>query len=85
MDTWVQSEPQFFPSAKADFAAKADGWLIANARLNGMVLVTHEVLAPDARKSVPMPNVCAQFGVAYVNTFEMLRDLGTRFTWEPPS
>ncbi len=58
MVTWVQSEPQFFPSAKADFAAKADGWLIAKARLHGMVLVTHEVLAPQRGES---PSPCPTY------------------------
>ena len=35
--------------------------------------------APDAKKKVPIPNVCIEFGVHYVNTFEMLRDLGEKF------
>jgi len=85
MVSWVQSQPQFYPEAKAEFAAGTDGWLIAHAKANGLVVVTHEVLAPDAHKRVPIPNVCQAFGVNYVDTFRMLIELGTRFTWAPPT
>jgi len=78
-----QEQAQFNPEAKAEFADGTDGWLIAHAKVNGLVVVTHEVLAPDARRKVPIPNVCRAFGVAYCDTFEMLRDLETRFTWAP--
>jgi hypothetical protein len=78
---WVQSQNQFFPEAKAEFAGSADGWLIAYAKAKNLVLVTHEVLARDARKNVPIPNVCEAFGVPYVDTFEMLRDLEAKFYW----
>ncbi|MEZ6007399.1 MAG: DUF4411 family protein [Planctomycetota bacterium] len=75
---WVNAQPQFTSAAKAEFAMAtvADGWLIAAAKLHGMTLVTHEVPRPEARKRVPIPNVCAAFGVPYANTFQMLRDLG---------
>ncbi len=79
--SWVQNHNQFFPEAKAEFAASADGWLIAYAKVNSIVLVTHEVLAPDARRKVPMPNVCEAFSVAYIDTFDMLRELEASFSW----
>ena len=81
MLTWVQGQAQFSPEAKAEFAAKADGWLIAHAKARNLVLVTQEVFARDARRKVPMPNVCEAFDVAYVDTFTMLRDLETQFDW----
>ena len=28
---------------------------------------------------VPIPNVCLEFDIPYVNTFEMLNDLNVRF------
>lgn len=80
---WVQGQAQFLPEAKAEFAAKADGWLIAYAKAKDLVLVTHEVLARDSRRRVPMPNVCEAFGVSYVDTFDMLRELETQFSWQP--
>ncbi len=79
MVSWVSSSTQFLPEAKAEFASVADGWLIAHARAEEYVLVTHEICAKDARKKVPIPNVCKEFGVRYCNTFEMLRILKAKF------
>jgi hypothetical protein len=79
MVAWVQSQSRFLPAAKADFAAKADGWLIAYAKTHGLHLVTLEQPNPETRKKVPMPNVCDAFGVKYVNTFDALRALRTKF------
>lgn len=81
--SWVQNNLQFRRAAKRQFAAGADGWLIAYAYVHGAVVVTQEVLAPDARKRVPIPNVCQQFSVPYLNTFEMLRQLGVQFDLRP--
>jgi hypothetical protein len=78
--TWVQAQSQFSDAAKADFAKGADGWLVAYAMAKGRVIVTHEVAAPDAKRRVPIPNVCEAFRVRPVNTFVMLRELGARFT-----
>lgn len=76
---WVQSQGQFSDAAKAEFASKADGWLVAYARANGCVVVTQEVANPDVKRKVPIPNLCAAFGVRWVDTFAMMRDLGIRF------
>lgn len=78
--SWVQEQNQFIDAAKADFAAVADGWLVAYAKAKDYTLVTHELPAADARKKVPIPNVCEAFGVSYIDTFEMLRELGVRFS-----
>jgi hypothetical protein len=77
---WVHNQAQFMDAAKAEFAGEPDGWLIAYAMAKGRIVVTHEVLAPDARKRVPIPNVCKPFGVRSIDTFTMLRELGARFT-----
>ncbi|MEO8495969.1 MAG: DUF4411 family protein [Planctomycetota bacterium] len=79
MMNWVYSEVQFTDAAKTEFASVADGWVIAYAVVNGLIVVTHEEYAPDAKRKVPIPNVCIEFDVEYVNTFEMLRDLRERF------
>lgn len=78
--TWVDAG-QFRGAATARFAEGADGWLIAYAQVERLVLVTHEVFAAGAKKTVPIPNVCQQFGVEHRDTFEMLRDLEVRFDW----
>ena len=77
---WVNAQPQFSHAAKADFARGADGWLVALARAKRRVVVTHEVLNLDVRRKIPIPNVCQAFDVPYVNTFEMMRRLGVRWT-----
>lgn len=78
--SWVQAQDQFFDAAKADFAAVADGWLVAYAKAKQYIVVTHELPATDARKKVPIPNVCDALGVSYIDTFAMLRELGVRFS-----
>lgn len=62
---WVQGEAQFQDAAKAEFARGADGWLVAYAITKGCTVVTHEVLAPDVRNKVPIPNVCQALGVRF--------------------
>ncbi len=79
---WVQENPQFTPTARVDFARGADGWLAAYCMTNDTVVVTNEVSAPDAKRRVPLPNLCDQFGIRRTNTFDMLRDLGARFDWQ---
>ncbi len=78
---WVQDNPQFTDAARVEFASGADGWLAAYAMANDAVVVTNEVSAPEARRKVPLPDLCGQFGIRCVNTFEMLRDLGVKFEW----
>ena len=85
MVAWVQAEPQFSPEAKAQFAREPDGWLVAYAKAKGHVLVTHEVLARDAKKNVPIPNVCQAFNVPFMDSFEMLKTLTVLFTWRVPT
>lgn len=75
---WVQAQDQFLDAAKALFAAGADGWLIAHAKVKGGVVVTHEAFSAEVKKKVPIPNVCKAFGVEFIDTFEMLRRLGVK-------
>jgi len=75
---WVTAQGQFTDAAKEQFARGADGWLVAYAKAMGYVVVTQEQISADVRRRVPIPNVCTAFGVRYVDTFEMLRELGSR-------
>lgn len=77
---WVYAQDQFSDAAKADFADGVDGWLIAYAKSQGSIVVTHEVLDPSIKRKVPIPNVCEALEVNYVDTFKMLRELGVRFS-----
>ena len=82
---WVQGNKQFRTDAKKEFARGADGWAAAYAKAHDAVLVTHEAFHPDAKKRVPLPNVCIQFRISYKNTFEMLRELEAVFDWARPA
>ena len=81
---WVQTNRQCQPQAKEKFARAADGWVATYAKVNNSVVVTQEVFSANVKKTVPLPNVCQQFGVKYCDTFEMLNVLDVRFDWEPP-
>ncbi len=61
------------------FLDGADPWIIAQAKVEGAVVVTHEKLVNDVSTKVKIPNICIQFGVKYVDTYKMLRALGARF------
>ena len=78
MMNWVQAAG-FNQAAKQDFASDADGWLIACAKARGFTLVTEEQYVSNAIKRVPMPNVCQEFGVPHITTFEMLRGIAATF------
>ena len=80
---WVYGNQQFFDAAKDEFSRGADGWLAAYAKAYGGVVVTLEVPQPVVKRRVPLPNVCNQFDIAYIDTFQMLRDLEVRFDWRP--
>lgn len=82
--SWVYANNQFSPQAKNEFSRGADGWLVAYARARNRILVTLEAYQQDVRRRVPIPNVCDQFGLPRMNTFEMLRELHVRFDWHPP-
>lgn len=65
-----------------DFLQGADPWLIAKAKEMGAVVVTQESLAPAGTKKIKIPNVCQEFGVEYINTFQLLQSLRARFVLE---
>lgn len=69
----------YTPGNRDNFLAKADPWIIAKARTMGAIVVTHESLGAPNTKKVKVPNICQQYEVAYINTFELLRELQARF------
>lgn len=76
---WANNSSQFTDAAKDEFARNADAWLIAYAKAKGYTLVTHEVYNPQSKKRILIPVVCEAFGIDYVNTFEMLKELQVKF------
>lgn len=84
MVAWVLAQTQFSLAAKAEYATVADGWLAAHAKMRGKVVVTLEEFDPNAKRKVPLVNVCRAFDVQTISPFEMLRRLGVQFHWQPP-
>jgi hypothetical protein len=79
---WALSRSdQYLSKALNEFldADEADAWLVSYALSHKIVLVTQEVSAPLGKAKIKIPDVCIQFGVGYINTIEMLRQLGERF------
>lgn len=78
MMAWVGGH-HFHPAAKALFASDTDGWLVAAAKDRGWCVVTNETYQPEVKARVKIPNVCVEFGVEYIDTFDFLRELECRF------
>ncbi len=73
---WVYDPSHaFLDHAKRDFASGADPWLIAYATVHNCCVVTQETYKPGIQRQVPIPNVCREFGVPYLDTFVMMRKL----------
>jgi len=72
----AQKAPAMKVGAIEDFMAGADPWLIAKAIATDAVVVTHESFNADIKKKFLIPNICKDFGVTWINTFELMQKLG---------
>lgn len=68
---------QYSDSAINDFLREdnADAWVVAYAKYKQLTVVTHEAYDSNIKKRVPIPNVCKEIGIKYIDTFEILRKL----------
>lgn len=73
------------PANRDDFLAGADPWLIAKAGAIGSIVVTHEAMVGPDSKKVKIPNICKEFGVDYINSFDLLNILGAKFILDQSS
>lgn len=71
---------QYSQHAIDDFLKEdnADAWIVAYAKFKDLIVVTHEAHNPNSKKRVLIPNVCKDFNIKYINTFEMLKELSFR-------
>jgi hypothetical protein len=81
---WANSKSSHYsPNALAEFlgADEADAWLIAYALADkkNRIIVTHERSQPEIKRKIKIPEACKPFDIVFVNTIEMLRQLGERF------
>lgn len=61
------------------FLEGADAWVIAHAKCDDGTVVTNETIVGPNSFKVKIPNVCREFDVPFVDTFQMLRELGASF------
>lgn len=73
---WVKLN--YKPHKAKLFLAKADPWLIAQAKVEGAAVVTHEKFEPNSWK-VKIPNVCKQFDVDWKNIYKVQAELKAKF------
>jgi hypothetical protein len=80
---WAMAHTQYTPAAKAEFCDDkvADAWIAAFALAHqpDAILLTHEKSEKDIKRKVKLPEVCTQFGLSYVNTIQMFRNLNETF------
>ena len=62
-----------------NFLAKADPWIIAKAKSIGATVVSHEAHLISGTKKVKVPNICKEFEVPCISTFQLLRELQAKF------
>jgi hypothetical protein len=77
LSAWVTAGA-YDQSAVATFLEVADSYLVAHAHAYGHTVVTHEKVA-NSRRTVKIPNACAEMNVKYMTPFEMLRVERARF------
>ena len=79
----VNGHTQYLPKAKNEFleAHRADAFIVgyALADVSNRIIVTYEISAPMSKNNIKIPDVCIAHNVQYVNTIEMLRQLGETF------
>ncbi len=84
LTAWVEERekpdgaPYYKQSVREEFAATADGWLVAAAASRNLTLVSHESKGDATKWKVPIPSLCQQVDVRQIDTFTMLRELGVR-------
>ena len=61
------------PEKSNDFLNKADFPLACIAKANNFIVVTHEKLLGANAEKVTIPNICKNFDIGWMNTFQMLK------------
>jgi hypothetical protein len=67
------------PSAVAEFLGGADPWIIAHAKCDDGIVVSHESRLDKSALVPKVPNVCHAFGIGCVSLPTMLKALKFKF------
>ena len=74
--SWISDT--YPPQNASKFLDGADPWIIAQAMVDGSVVVTHEKPAGPGSKTPKIPDTCDRFGVAWIDLFRLLRKMRAR-------
>ena len=77
-DYTIEKYSQRRPKANA-FLSGADGWIIAHAKCDEGIVVSHESRVDKTSLTPKIPNVCTEFGVPCIGLAEMLTRLSFKF------
>ncbi len=77
-DYTMEKYSQRRPKANA-FLSGADGWIIAHAKCDEGIVVSHESRVDKTSLTPKIPNVCTEFGVPCIGLAEMLTRLNFKF------
>ena len=66
--------------ARRRFLNRADPWVIAHAISESGAVVTLEPRVAPSSKQAKIPNVCDHFSIWWLNTYQLLRELG--ISWD---
>lgn len=75
----IIANDHYTDSAKAEFLAVADSWLVAKARALGLTVVTEERSHPQKQNKIYIPDICKIYDIPYINTIGLIRALGAKF------
>jgi hypothetical protein len=75
----IMANTHYIDSAKADFLAVADSWLIAKAKALKLTIVTEERSHPQKRNKIYIPDICGIYDIPHINTVGLIRALGGQF------
>lgn len=79
LQEWAEApERTYLESAVADFLDSVDFRIIAQAKAQGAILVTHERSEPQRKNKVKIPDACAGVGVVSLDPISAYRSLGLR-------
>jgi len=79
---WAQSKSDHYKQHAIQVFLEtelADSWLVGYCKKENKKVVTYEKSEPLGKKRIKIPEVCNAFGVPFLNTIEMLRELGESF------
>lgn len=84
MANWaISRSAHYSPNALSEFlnADEADAWLVAytHADTSNRIIVTHEKSQPEIKRKIKISEACSPFNISFIDTIEMVRQLGERF------